>query len=117
MKRSGMPDANAEGMIMKHWPVKILIALNFLSAGCASLSGETHARCVRTEKVAQYQQYCCNGYSDTGHCRGYCTRSSGYAKQCVEWDCDAGFVKEEKRKEDVKWWRFDSPFRCVPSQR
>jgi len=93
-----------------------IITIALLLYGCATTSDEdTHMYCERTQEVAQYEQYCCQGYSNTGHCRGTCTRPSGTTvTQCVEWSCDTGYVKQEIEKENLKWWQFAGAFECVP---
>ena len=104
---------------LAHATLAIILA-GFL-AGCASTGSDSHQHCVRSGKVLQYRQYCCQGYSDTGHCRGYCSEPAGHVDQCTEWACDAGYVKQEIRKEELQWWQIGAKmsggaFKCVPAR-
>lgn len=88
-----------------------------LLSGCAT--DGSHEKCLRTERVKEYSRYCCT-LSETHNCSSYCTLPY-YVDRCVEWACEEGYVKEDVRKEDLKWWQITGKLaggrKCVPVSR
>ncbi len=80
-------------------PIRVLIILVCsLLVGCAIAPYNKH--CVREESVSVAQPYCCR--FESGYCQETCYNYV-MTDQCVEWECDQGYVWEDET-EDTSWW-------------
>ncbi len=81
---------------MSHLRVLIILVC-FLLVGCATAPSNKH--CVRYEEKSVAHPYCCKFKS--GYCQQTCYNYK-MQNQCVEWECDQGYVQGEETKND--WW-------------